>query len=152
MIVSTDPFEASGGGGTTTALPGGASLFSPFALRGLDIRNRIVISPMCQYSAHDGFADDWHLVHAGKFAQGGAGIVFLEATAVLADGRITHGDLGLWKDEQIPGLARISAFVRGQGATPGIQLGHAGRKSSMSRPWEGNGPLTPALIAAGSTP
>jgi 2,4-dienoyl-CoA reductase-like NADH-dependent reductase (Old Yellow Enzyme family) len=152
LIASTEPFEATGKGGDTAALPGGATLFSRFALRGLDIRNRIVISPMCQYSAHDGFADDWHLVHAGKFAQGGAGIVFLEATAVLADGRITHGDLGLWKDEQIPGLARIAAFVRGQGATPGIQLGHAGRKSSMSRPWEGNGPLTPALIAAGSTP
>jgi 2,4-dienoyl-CoA reductase-like NADH-dependent reductase (Old Yellow Enzyme family) len=121
-------------------------------LRGLSIRNRIVISPMCQYSAQDGFADDWHLVHAGKFAQGGAGIVFLEATAVMAEGRITHGDLGLWKDEQIPALARIAAFVRSQGAVPALQLGHAGRKSSMARPWEGNGPLTPELIAAGSEP
>lgn len=152
MTVSTEPSQTTGNGGTTAASTGAASLFSTLALRGLEIRNRIVISPMCQYSAHDGFADDWHLVHAGKFAQGGAGIVFLEATAVLANGRITHGDLGLWKDEQIPALARIAAFVRGQGAAPGIQLGHAGRKSSMSRPWEGNGPLTPALIAAGSTP
>ena len=91
-------------------------------------------------------------MHAGKFAQGGAGIVFLEATAVLDDGRITHGDLGLWRDEQIPELARIAAFLRGQGAVPAIQLGHAGRKSSMSRPWEGNGPLTPELIASGSIP
>jgi len=127
-------------------------LFSPLQLRGLTIRNRVVISPMCQYSADDGFASDWHFVHAGKFAQGGAGIVFLEATAVLPDGRITHGDLGLWRDEQIPALARIAEFVRGQGAVPAIQLGHAGRKSSMSRPWEGNGPLTPELIAAGSIP
>ena len=127
-------------------------LFSPLQLRGLAIRNRVVISPMCQYSADDGFANDWHLVHAGKFAQGGAGIVFLEATAVLPEGRITHGDLGLWRDEQVPALARIAAFVRGQGAVPAIQLGHAGRKSSMSRPWEGNGPLTPELIAAGSIP
>ena len=127
-------------------------LFSPLELRGLTIRNRVVISPMCQYSADDGFASDWHFVHAGKFAQGGAGIVFLEATAVLPDGRITHGDLGLWRDEQIPALARIAEFVRSQGAVPAIQLGHAGRKSSMSRPWEGNGPLTPELIAAGSIP
>ncbi len=129
-----------------------AGLFSPLNLRSLTVRNRVVISPMCQYSAEDGFANDWHLVHAGKFAQGGAGIVFLEATAVLAEGRITHGDLGLWKDEQIPGLARIAAFVRSQGAVPAIQIGHAGRKGSMSRPWEGNGPLTPELIAAGSKP
>ena len=129
-----------------------ASLFSPLQLRGINTRNRIVVSPMCQYSAEDGFANDWHLVHAGKFAQGGAGIVFLEATAVLADGRITHGDLGLWDDAQVPGLSRIAAFVRGQGAVPAIQLAHAGRKSSMSRPWEGNGPLTPELIAAGSVP
>jgi 2,4-dienoyl-CoA reductase-like NADH-dependent reductase (Old Yellow Enzyme family) len=107
---------------------------------------------MCQYSADDGMVNDWHLVHAGKFAQGGAGIVFLEAAAVLPDGRITHGDLGLWRDEQIPGLSRIAAFLRSQGAVPAIQLGHAGRKGSMSRPWEGNGPLTPELIASGSVP
>jgi len=127
-------------------------LFSPLQLRGITVRNRVVISPMCQYSADDGFANDWHLVHAGKFAQGGAGIVFLEATAVLAEGRITHGDLGLWRDEQVPALSRIVDFVRSQGAAPAIQLGHAGRKSSMSRPWEGNGPLTPELVAAGSIP
>ncbi len=127
-------------------------LFSPLSLRGLTIRNRVVISPMCQYSADDGMANDWHLVHAGKFAQGGAGIVFLEATAVLPDGRITHGDLGLWRDDQVAGLSRIAAFVRSQGAVPAIQLGHAGRKSAMSRPWEGNGPLTPELIAGGSIP
>ena len=150
MSQSPDPIPQPQSAGRATTR--GPSLFSELKLRGLTIRNRIVISPMCQYSAQDGFADDWHLVHAGKFAQGGAGIVFLEATAVLADGRITHGDLGLWKDEQIPALARIAAFVRGQGAVPALQLGHAGRKSSMARPWEGNGPLTPALIAAGSEP
>lgn len=151
LALSTETLATSRHGGSA-GRQDRASLFSPLTVRGLDLRNRIVISPMCQYSAHDGFADDWHLVHAGKFAQGGAGIVFLEATAVLADGRITHGDLGLWKDEQIPALARIAAFIRSQGAAPAIQLGHAGRKSSMARPWEGNGPLTPALIAAGSTP
>ena len=150
MSPSPHPMQQADSAGRAT-VPG-TSLFSELKLRGLTIRNRIVISPMCQYSAQDGFADDWHLVHAGKFAQGGAGIVFLEATAVLADGRITHGDLGLWKDEQIPALARIAAFVRGQGAVAALQLGHAGRKSSMARPWEGNGPLTPALIAAGSEP
>jgi 2,4-dienoyl-CoA reductase-like NADH-dependent reductase (Old Yellow Enzyme family) len=127
-------------------------LFTPSKLRGITSRNRIVISPMCQYSAVDGHAEDWHLVHAGKFAQGGAGIVFLEATAVTADGRITHGDLGIWDDAHVPMLARIAAFVRGQGAVPAIQLGHAGRKGSMARPWEGNGPLTPELVAAGSVP
>lgn len=107
---------------------------------------------MCQYSADNGYANDWHLVHLGKFAQGGAAVVFTEAAAVLPDGRITHGDLGVWEDGQIPGLARIAEFVRSQGAVPSIQLAHAGRKSSMARPWEGNGPLTPELIAAGSTP
>lgn len=129
-----------------------SQLFSPLTIRGVTSRNRIVISPMCQYSAEDGVAQDWHLVHAGKFAQGGAGIVFLEATAVLADGRITHGDLGIWDDAHVPPLTRIADFIRSQGAVPAIQLGHAGRKSSMARPWEGNGPLTPELIAAGSIP
>jgi 2,4-dienoyl-CoA reductase-like NADH-dependent reductase (Old Yellow Enzyme family) len=127
-------------------------LFTPLQLRDLRLRNRVVVSPMCQYSADNGMANDWHLVHAGKFAQGGAGAVILEATAVLADGRITHGDLGLWDDVQIPGLARLTAFMRSQGAAAGVQLGHAGRKSSMARPWEGNGPLTPALLADGRVP
>ncbi len=129
-----------------------SQLFSSLTIRGVTSRNRIVISPMCQYSADDGIASDWHLVHAGKFAQGGAGIVFLEATAVLADGRITHGDLGIWSEAHVPPLARVAAFIRGQGAVPAIQLGHAGRKGSMARPWEGNGPLTPELVAAGSIP
>jgi len=124
-------------------------LFQPLTLRGLRVRNRIVVSPMCQYCATNGFADDWHLVHLGKFAQGGAGIVFVEATAVEDRGRITHGDLGLWQDAQIAPLARIAAFVRAQGAVPAIQLAHAGRKASMARPWYGNGPLTPADAARG---
>jgi 2,4-dienoyl-CoA reductase-like NADH-dependent reductase (Old Yellow Enzyme family) len=118
-------------------------LMQPIQLREVRARNRIVISPMCQYSAVDGAVNDWHLVHLGKFAQGGAGIVFVEATAVEARGRITHGDVGLWSDAQIPGLARIAAFVREQGAVPAIQLAHAGRKASMARPWFGNGPLGP---------
>ena len=99
---------------------------------------------MCQYSAQDGHVTDWHLVHLGKFAQGGAGIVFMEATAVEARGRITHGDTGIWDDAHVAGLKRISSFVRDQGAVPAIQLAHAGRKASMARPWYGNGPLSQA--------
>src|SRR5919197_1498094 len=117
-------------------------LFSPFVLRSVRTRNRIVISPMCQYSAKQGMADDWHFVHVGKFAQGGAGIVFVEATAIEARGRITHGDLGIWSDAHIPPLRRIADFVRAQGSIPAIQLAHAGRKGSMQRPWHGNGPMT----------
>ncbi len=124
-------------------------LLEPIALRQVSAKNRIVVSPMCQYSASDGIVNDWHLVHLGKFAQGGAGIVFVEATAVEARGRITHGDVGLWSDAQIPGLARVAAFVRSQGAVPAIQLGHAGRKASMARPWYGNGPLTAKDAARG---
>src|SRR3954471_7409403 len=127
-------------------------LFEPVALRELKVRNRIVVSPMCQYSATDGHVTDWHLVHLGKFAQGGAGIVFMEATAVERRGRITHGDTGIWDDEHIAGLARIAKFVKGQGAVPGIQLAHAGRKASMARPWFGNGPLTPEDFARGERP
>ena len=127
-------------------------LFAPLTLRGLTVRNRIAISPMCQYSAIDGFAGDWHLVHLGKLAQGGAGVVFAEATAVDPRGRITHGDLGIWDDAQVPALRRIADFVRGQGAVPAIQLAHAGRKASMQRPWHGNGPLTSDDIARGDRP
>ena len=116
-------------------------LFRPLSLRGVPLRNRIVISPMCQYSAVDGLASDWHLVHLGRFALGGAGAVFVEATAVHRDGRITHGDLGLWSDSQIPPLRRIARFLAEHGAVPAIQLAHAGRKASMQRPWHGNGPI-----------
>jgi 2,4-dienoyl-CoA reductase-like NADH-dependent reductase (Old Yellow Enzyme family) len=128
------------------------ALFSPFTSRGVTAKNRLVISPMCNYSADDGFCNDWHLVTLGRYAQGGAGIVFLEATAVQQDGRITHGDLGIWKDEHIEGLKRVATFIRGQGAVPAIQLGHAGRKASMARPWFGNGPLTHADKERGDMP
>jgi 2,4-dienoyl-CoA reductase-like NADH-dependent reductase (Old Yellow Enzyme family) len=121
-----------------------ALLFQELSLRDVKARNRIVISPMCQYSARDGHVTDWHLVHLGKFAQGGAGIVFVEATAVEKRGRITHGDTGIWDDSQIAGLKRIASFIKEQGAVPAIQLAHAGRKASMARPWYGNGPLTQA--------
>jgi 2,4-dienoyl-CoA reductase-like NADH-dependent reductase (Old Yellow Enzyme family) len=116
-------------------------LLSPTTLRGVTLRNRIVISPLCQYSAADGMANDWHFAHLARFALGGAGAVFVEATAVHKDGRITHGDMGLWSDAHIAPLRRIADFLRAQGAMPAIQLGHAGRKASMQRPWHGNGPL-----------
>ena len=127
-------------------------LLEPIELRGVRLKNRIVISPMCQYSAHDGAVTDWHLVHLGKFAQGGAGAVFVEATAVERRGRITHGDTGIWDDAHIAGLKRIAEFIRSQGAMPGLQLAHAGRKASMARPWYGNGPLTSADLERGDKP
>src|SRR4249919_1978795 len=104
-------------------------LFEPLKIRDVSLRNRIVVSPMCQYSAKDGHVTDWHLVHLGKFAQGGAGVVFVEATAVEKRGRITHGDTGIWDDSHIPGLQKISSFLNSQGAVPAIQLAHAGRKA-----------------------
>ncbi|PMR74776.1 NADH:flavin oxidoreductase/NADH oxidase [Billgrantia endophytica] len=119
----------------------GSRLFSPLRLRGLEIPNRVVISPMCQYSAEEGLVNDWHLVQLGRYALGGAGLVFTEASAVTRDGRITHGDLGIWSDEHIPGLRRLAQFLRQHGAVPAIQLGHAGRKGSTQRPWEGGAPL-----------
>jgi 2,4-dienoyl-CoA reductase-like NADH-dependent reductase (Old Yellow Enzyme family) len=120
------------------------SLFSPFKLRSVEFTNRIGVSPMCQYSSEDGFAADWHLVHLGSRAQGGAGLVILEAAAVVPEGRISVGDLGLWKDEHIPALARIVAFLHSQGARAGIQLAHAGRKGSMAIPFAGERLLLPA--------
>lgn len=119
------------------------SLFEPLTLRGVTMRNRIGVSPMCEYSSTDGFADDWHLVHLGSRAVGGAGLVIAEATAVTADGRISPFDLGLYRDEHVEMLARITRFVRAQGAVPGIQLSHAGRKASTDAPWRGGKPLTP---------
>ncbi len=113
-----------------------AHLFEPLQLRSLTLRNRIMISPMCQYSSVDGFATDWHLVHLGSRAVGGAGLVCSEATAVEARGRISPQDLGIWDDRHVDGLARIARFVREQGAVAGIQLAHAGRKASTPRPWE----------------
>ncbi len=117
-------------------------LFTPVRLRGLEIRNRIWVSPMCQYSSVDGMPDDWHLVHLGSFARGGAGLVLTEAAAVVPEGRITPQDAGIWNDEQQHGWASIVAFVHGQGARAGIQLAHAGRKASTRRPWEGRGAVT----------
>ncbi len=112
-------------------------LFSELAIRDITFRNRIAVSPMCQYSCEDGFASDWHLVHLGSRAVGGAALVVAEATAVEARGRITPGDLGIWKDEHIAPLARAAQFIRQQGAVAGIQLAHAGRKASCTAPWEG---------------
>lgn len=116
-------------------------LFDSLKICGVVLRNRIAVSPMCQYSAEDGFANDWHLVHLGSRAVGGAGLVFTEATSVEARGRISPYDLGLWKDEHIRMLERIVKFIHAQGAVAGIQLAHAGRKGSTARPWEGHAPL-----------
>lgn len=133
-------------------MPALSPLFEPLQIRGLNIPNRLVISPMCQYSAGDGLANDWHLVHLGKFAQGGAGIVFTEAAAVQRRGRITHGDLGIWSDAHAQALAGITGFIRSMGSTSAIQLAHAGRKASMQRPWHGNGPLNEEDRARGEEP
>jgi 2,4-dienoyl-CoA reductase-like NADH-dependent reductase (Old Yellow Enzyme family) len=116
-----------------------ADLFSPLPLRGITLRNRIGVSPMCQYSCADGFATDWHLVHLGSRAVGGAGLVIMEATAVSAEGRISPQDHGIWLDAHIPKLRQISDFIRAQGSFAGIQLAHAGRKASTWRPWDGDG-------------
>ncbi|HVI45256.1 MAG TPA: NADH:flavin oxidoreductase/NADH oxidase [Chitinophaga sp.] len=120
-----------------------AHLFSPLELRKVTLRNRIAVSPMCEYSSQDGFANDWHLVHLGSRAVGGAGLVLTEATAVSPEGRISPQDLGIWKDEHIPMLQRIASFIAAQGAVPGMQLAHAGRKGSTLRPWEGSGKVLP---------
>lgn len=127
-------------------------LFEPLTLRGVTLPNRIVISPMCQYTAEDGFPGAWHMVQYGRFAVGGAGTVMLEASAVSPEGRITHGDVGIWSDEHADKLAPIAAFIRSQGSVPAIQLGHAGRKASMQRPWFGNGALTQADFDRGDMP
>jgi 2,4-dienoyl-CoA reductase-like NADH-dependent reductase (Old Yellow Enzyme family) len=119
-------------------------LFSPLTIKSLELRNRIAVSPMCQYSAEDGFANDWHMVHLGGFAIGGAAVVFTEATAVSPEGRISPADLGIWQDEHIEPLRCITDFIKAQGAIPGIQLAHAGRKASTQPPWLGNGPIQPA--------
>lgn len=117
-------------------------LFTPYAQRGVTLRNRIVIAPMCQYSAIDGLPNDWHLVHLGSRAVGGAGLVIVEATAVSAEGRISPGDVGLWSEAHQQAWQPITGFVKAQGAVVGVQLAHAGRKASAQRPWEGGGPLS----------
>ena len=121
-----------------------SALFSPLALRSVTFRNRIFVSPMCQYSSHDGLANTWHLVHLGSRAVGGAGLVMVEATAVSPEGRISPQDLGIWSDAHTEALAPVARFITEQGSVPGIQLAHAGRKGSCAVPWEGNGPLKPA--------
>jgi 2,4-dienoyl-CoA reductase-like NADH-dependent reductase (Old Yellow Enzyme family) len=119
-------------------------LFTPLQLRDISFRNRIGVSPMCQYSSTDGFANDWHLVHLGSRAVGGAALVMTEAAAVTPEGRISPQDLGIWKDEHIEMLARIFRFLEGQGAVPAMQLAHAGRKASTSPPWTGGNPVSEA--------
>ena len=120
-----------------------AKLFEPLKIKDIELKNRIVVSPMCEYSSLDGFANDWHLVHLGSRAVGGAALVISEATAVSPEGRITPDDLGIWKDEHIEKLKSITAFIESQGSVPGIQLAHAGRKASHHAPWKGAHPLSP---------
>ena len=118
-----------------------SQLFSSIQIKSLLFKNRIAISPMCQYSAVEGFANDWHLVHLGSRANGGAALIFQEATSVSFEGRISPSDLGLWNDEQIEKMKEINQFISSHNSIPGIQLAHAGRKASMSEPWNGNKPL-----------
>lgn len=143
MTGMTDPVEP-------PASP--ALLFTPIRLRDVTLRNRLVISPMVQYRARDGLCGDYHLVHLGKFAMGGAGLVFTEATAVTERGRITHGDLGIWSEDHVEAFRRLTAFLHDFGAAAGLQIGHAGRKSSMQSAPAGNGPLGPADFARGHRP
>src|SRR6188768_3611738 len=121
-----------------------SSLFTPLTMRGITLRNRIVVSPMCEYSSRDGAANDWHVVHLGSRAVGGAGAVLTEAAAVTADGRISSVDLGIYSDDHVESLARIFRFVEEHGAVPGMQLAHAGRKASTAPPFHGGGPVSPA--------
>src|SRR5215510_15919715 len=118
-----------------------SSLFSPLGIRDVTLRNRIVVSPMCEYSSQDGFANDWHLVHLGGRAIGGAALVIAEATAVAPEGRITPGCTGIWTDAHAERFAPVARFIKSQGAVPGIQLAHAGRKASAYAPWQAQGNL-----------
>ncbi|MBD3748150.1 MAG: NADH:flavin oxidoreductase/NADH oxidase [Sphingobacteriales bacterium] len=120
-----------------------AKLFEPLKIKSITLKNRLVVSPMCQYSSEDGFSDDWHLVNLGSRAVGGAGLIFTEAAAVSPEGRITPWDLGIWKDEHIAGLKRITTFIEKQDAIAGIQLAHAGRKASHTQPWNGGKLIEP---------
>jgi 2,4-dienoyl-CoA reductase-like NADH-dependent reductase (Old Yellow Enzyme family) len=117
-------------------------LFQPLTVRSITLRNRIGVSPMCQYSSEDGVATDWHFVHLGSRAVGGAGLVIAEATAVSPEGRISPGDAGIWAEKHIEPIARINRFIKEHGAVPGIQIAHAGRKASAARPWKGGAHLT----------
>ncbi|WKX25772.1 NADH:flavin oxidoreductase/NADH oxidase [Tatumella ptyseos] len=137
-----------------------SELFTPFQLKDVTLRNRIAVPPMCQYSAVDGFTNDWHQIHYPAIARGGAGLVIVEATGVSPEGRITPGCLGLWDDAQAEGLAQIATSIEAAGAVPGIQIAHAGRKASANNPWEGDDhipegdprawqPIAPSAIAFG---
>src|SRR5215468_3012780 len=119
-----------------------AGLFDPLTIGEVKFTNRVFVSPMCQYSSHDGYASDWHFVHLGSRAVGGAGLVLTEATAVIPEGRISPQDLGIWADGHIEMLSRIVRFVHEQGSVAGMQLAHAGRKASTHRPWEGQGAVS----------
>lgn len=127
-------------------------LLEPLAIRGFVSRNRVMVSPMQQYASSDGYATDYHLVHLGRFALGGAGMVIAEATAISPEGRMANSDLGIWSDDYIAPLARIASFLKSQGAVPGIQLVHAGRKAAIQAPWDGAGPLTESDAARGDPP
>src|SRR5512143_2281452 len=120
-------------------------LFSPLQIRSLSFRNRIFVSPMCQYSSREGVPTDWHLVHLGSRAVGGASLVMVEATAVSPEGRISPDDSGIWSDRHTEAFLPITRFIREQGAVPGIQLAHAGRKASTDLPWRGGAPLGPEM-------
>jgi 2,4-dienoyl-CoA reductase-like NADH-dependent reductase (Old Yellow Enzyme family) len=120
-----------------------AHLFSPLKIKSIELRNRIAVSPMCEYSSEDGFANDWHLVHLGSRAVGGAGLIITEATAVSPEGRISYGDLGIYKDGHIEKLKHITDFIHAHGAVAGTQLAHAGRKASHEVPWKGNAQISP---------
>jgi len=137
---------------TTNDAPDRPALLTPLTLRGLTLPNRMVVAPMCQYSVTDGFVGDYHLVHLGRFALGGFGLVVVEATGVTADGRISHGDVGLWSDEHIPGLARVVDLLHAEGTAAGIQLSHAGAKASSRRPWDGGGAVTAENARSGEDP
>jgi 2,4-dienoyl-CoA reductase-like NADH-dependent reductase (Old Yellow Enzyme family) len=133
--------------------PTDSGLFSPLAIAGVRLRNRVVISPMCTYScAGDGIATDWHLVHLGQFALGGAAVVCVEATAVAPGGRITYGDMGIWSSAHASALGRVAAFIKAHGALPALQIAHAGRKASMQRPWETNAPIFAQTLRPGEPP
>jgi len=138
--------------GLTTAATPQPLLFTPLQIRGITLANRVVISPMVQYRAVEGHVTDFHLAHLGKFALGRAGLIFTEAAAVEARGRITSGDLGIWSDAQIPGLRRLTGYLHSEGSAAAIQLAHAGRKGSGQRAMDGNGPIGPAQITRGETP
>jgi 2,4-dienoyl-CoA reductase-like NADH-dependent reductase (Old Yellow Enzyme family) len=135
--MSHDPHRTSEGESRTAKASNSPDLFGSVAIRGVSLRNRVAMSPMCQYSSQEGLANDWHFVHLGNRAAGGVGLVMVEATAVTRDGRITPADMGIWDDNHVEPLARIARFVESQGAVPGIQLAHAGRKASCDVPWRG---------------